>query len=130
MPYVNHKNREQYWKKGDPDQKKHPLSWLMRSLLIFAALLAGFFEHALGGSVRPITIAATAVVVPILLYRRFWSKNWFWITALLLGILQVPLVISIRPWIQQAGPFPMLIMMLVDGLCVIVVVSLIETQIR
>ena len=68
-------------------------------------------------------MASAAVGIPILLYRRYWSKAWFWATALLLTIIQIPLVILARPLIGHAGSYHMLIFLMADGLSVIFVVS-------
>jgi len=103
---------------------KRGLSWSVKAVLLALALLAGFFEHALGGWSGPIAMAAVAVVVPILLFRRFWSQTWFWITAVLLGVVQVPIVVAIRPLIEHARSFYMLTFVIIDGLLVIAVISL------
>ena len=70
-------------------------------------------------------MAAVAVLVPILLFRRFWKQTWFWTTALVLGLVQVPIVVAVRPLIEQARSFYMLTFVMVDGLLVITVISLV-----
>jgi hypothetical protein len=86
-------------------------------------MLAGFFEHALGGWGGPIAMAAVALIVPVLMYRKFWNRGWFWITAALLGILQVPLVAAVRPLIEQARSFYTLAFVMIDGLFVVFALS-------
>ena len=70
-------------------------------------------------------MAAVAVVVPLLLFRRFWNQTWFWITAVLLGVIQVPVVVAVRPLIDQARSFYMLTFVMIDGLIVIAVICLV-----
>ena len=114
---------------GDHHPKEQRgLGWLMKVILLLLAMLTGFFEHALGGWGGPIAMATAAVVVPILLYRRFWHKAWFWITAALLGTIQVPMVAAVRPLMDQARSFYMLTFVMVDGLFVIAVISLISPK--
>jgi hypothetical protein len=101
------------------------LKWPVKALLLSLALLAGFFEHALGGWAGPAAMAAVAVVVPILLFRRFWKQTWFWITAVLLGAIQLPIVVAVRPVIARARSFYMLTFVMIDGLLVIAVITLV-----
>jgi hypothetical protein len=98
-----------------------PVKWVLLSL----ALLAGFFEHDFGRWAAPIAMAAIALVVPILLYRTYWGKLWFWITALLLAVVQIPLVMLVRPLIEQSRAYYMLVFGMVDLVFVAVVMSLI-----
>jgi hypothetical protein len=119
---VSHEKGNHY-STGNVNQRG--LSWPVKALLVLLALLAGFFEHALGGWVGSAAMAAVAVVVPILLFRRFWSQTWFWITAVLLGAIQVPVVVAVRPVIERARSFYMLTFVMVDGLLVIAIISLV-----
>jgi hypothetical protein len=119
--------------KGDHDRNSSDkttrgLSWPVKALLLSLALLTGFFEHALGDWTGPIAMATVALVVPILLYRRFWGRAWFWITAVLLGTIQVPVVAAVRPLIGQARSFYMLAFVMIDGLFVIAVISLVRPK--
>jgi hypothetical protein len=120
--------REQDHPHGDSETAKRALSWPVKAILLSLALLAGFFEHALGAWAGPIAMAAIAVVVPILLFRRFWDRTWFWVTAVLLGVVQVPLVVAVRPLIQQARSYYMLCFVIIDGLLVIAVISLVSPK--
>ncbi len=72
-------------------------------------------------------MAAAAVAVPVLLRqcRRFWNQGRFWIVVSLLTIAQVPLVIAVRPWIDQHGRSSTLLFGVVDGLFVIFVIVLV-----
>ena len=76
----------------------------------------GFLGHAMGGWGELTTMAAAAVVVPVFLrqFRRFWSMGRFWVTVSLLAIAQVPLVIAVRPWVDQHGRGSTLLFVLAD----------------
>ncbi len=41
------------------------------------------------------------MAVPIIGFRDFWNEGRFWITIVLLGVSQVPLVILVRPLMEQ-----------------------------
>ncbi len=110
------------------EKAKRGLSWPVKTVLLALALLAGFFEHALGAWAGPSAMAAIALVVPIFLFRRFWSQTWFWVTAALLGIIQVPLVVAVRPLVLQARSFYTLSFVMIDGLLVIAVISLVSPK--
>jgi len=110
------------------ERAKRELSWPVKAILLSLALLAGFFEHALGAWAGPSAMAAIALVVPILLFRRFWSQTWFWLTAVLLGVIQIPIVVAVRPLIQQARSYYMLCFVMIDGLLVIAVISLLSPK--
>jgi hypothetical protein len=99
----------------------------VKAILIFLALLGGILDHALGGWGELAAMAGAAVVVPVLLrqFRSFWSMGRFWATVSLLAIIQVPLVIALRPWIDQHGRSSTLIFGIADGLFVILVIVLV-----
>lgn len=101
------------------------LSRPVKVILIVLACLAGFLDHALDGWVGGITMAAAALIVPILLYRKLWGQRSFWITAMLLAVIQAPLVLAVRPLIAAARSYYMLLFVMGDGLFVIIVISLI-----
>jgi hypothetical protein len=63
-------------------------------------LLLGFFDHSLHWG-RAVFAAGVAMVFPIIGFRDFWTDGRFWITVILLGVLQVPLVIAVRPLMEQ-----------------------------
>jgi hypothetical protein len=96
----------------------------LKVLLVLLALLAGFFEHALGGWAGPTVMALIAVIVPVLLLRTFWNQAWFWVTATLLALLQLPIVLAVRPLIERARSFYMLTFGIADGLLVITLLAL------
>jgi hypothetical protein len=41
------------------------------------------------------------MVIPIIGFRDFWRETKFWLTVVLLGVLQVPLVFVMRPLIER-----------------------------
>jgi hypothetical protein len=81
----------------------------------------------MGGWGEPSAMAAAAVVVPVLLrqFRRLWNQGKFWITVSLLAIIQIPLVIAVRPWIDRYGRISTLLFGIADGLFVIVMIVLV-----
>jgi len=48
------------------------------------------------------------MVIPIIGFRDFWNEGRFWITVVLLGLAQVPLVIALRPLMEQIK-FPLML---------------------
>lgn len=41
------------------------------------------------------------MILPIIGFRDFWTEGKFWVTVILLGAAQVPLVILLRPLIER-----------------------------
>jgi hypothetical protein len=80
--------------------------WSIKGPLLVVALLLGFFEHSLhwGGAAFA---AGIAVVVPIIGFREFWSEWRFWAKLSALALLQLPLVLAVRAFVEKPG-FPML----------------------
>ncbi len=63
------------------------------------------------------------MIVPIIGFRDYWNELRFWITVVILGVLQVPLVIAVEPSMEQFKlPF-MFAFVILDGLAIIVVIS-------
>ncbi|MGA8215376.1 MAG: hypothetical protein WB799_17395 [Candidatus Sulfotelmatobacter sp.] len=112
---MSRKNDNPHRGKSDSENQRG-ISWPVKAILVFLALLVGLFDHALGGWGELVALAAAAVVVPVLLrqFRRFWSMGRFWLTVSLLAIVQVPLVIAIRPWVDQHGRSSTLLFVVVD----------------
>jgi hypothetical protein len=73
----------------------------MRVLLLSVALVFGLLDHALHGWGRSAFAAGIAVAAPTIGYRKFWSQGRFWITAAHLSSVQVPLVMAVRPLIDD-----------------------------
>ncbi len=70
-------------------------------------------------------MAAAAVVVPILQFRKFWSLSRFWITVSLLAVMQVPLVAAAQPLVERLRAVSLLAFGVVDGLFVIALILLV-----
>lgn len=75
-------------------------TWSIKGPLIILALLLGFLGGALNWNSAPFA-AGVAMVIPIIGFRDFWNEVRFWITVVLLGALQVPLVFFVRPLIER-----------------------------
>jgi hypothetical protein len=103
------------------------MSWPVKAILIFLALLAGFFDELMAGWGRPVAVAAVAVLVPVFLRqsRAFWNQARFWIAVATLATAQIPLVIAVRPRIAQGGIAFMLAIGIVDCMFVCIVISLV-----
>lgn len=96
--------------------------WTFKWPLLVLALLLGFFDHALHWGRAPFA-AGVAMIVPVIGFRDFWNESRFWITILLLGVFQIPLVIGVRPLMEQLKfPF-MLTFGILDCALMIAVVS-------
>ena len=96
--------------------------WSFKGPLLVLALLLGFFDHALHWGRAPFA-AGVAMVIPILGFRDLWKESKFWITIALLGVLQVPLVVGVGPWMEQLK-FPLMLMFgIVDCALMIAAVS-------
>ena len=85
--------------------------------VIIAALSNGRAHgYGWGGAILS---AGAALLVPILAYRRLWGRGRFWTTLALLAALQVPLVIAVRPLVEQFRFAFMLMFGAVDCMVVI-----------
>ena len=103
-----------------------PMKWVV---LVVAGLI-GLLDQTIHGWGGPILMAAAALVIPILLFRRFWDRAWFWVTAIALAMVQVPAVIRVYPLMQQATSHYSLAFVLADGLFVIFAISLVSSAVR
>jgi len=79
--------------------------WPIKGPLLALAVLLGFFGDALHWGTVPLA-AGAAMIIPVIGFRDFWGEGKFWITVLILGAAQVPLVIEVRPWV---GKFPSMV---------------------
>jgi len=41
------------------------------------------------------------MIIPLVGFRDFWNSGKFWMTVVLLGVLQVPLVIAVKPLMER-----------------------------
>jgi hypothetical protein len=87
----------QRWKKVN--------TWRIKGPFLVVAFLLGLFDHVLhwGG----ISLAAAiAIVVPIIGFRDHWNAWRFWVTVAAMAVLQLPLVLALRPMLgKSAFPF-------------------------
>ena len=81
-------------------------TWSIKGSLLVVAALLGFFDHSLywGGAAFA---AGIAVVLPIIGFREFWSEWRFWAALSALALLQFPLVLVVRAFVDRPG-FPLL----------------------
>lgn len=102
-------------------------TWSFKAPLLIAAGLLGFFDHSLHWG-RAVFAAGLGMLVPILGFRDFWKSSRFWVTALLLGVAQVPLVVVARPLMDKLKfPF-MLLFGIFDCLAVALALSWVCSQ--
>jgi hypothetical protein len=69
-------------------------------------------------------MAAFAMVIPILQFRKFWNQRQFWIAVSILTALQVPSVGAAQHVLEHLGPTFLLWFGIADGIFVIVVIWL------
>lgn len=97
-------------------------AWSFKGPLLVLALLLGFFDHSLHWGRAPFA-AGLAMIIPIIGFRDFWNKSRFWVTVVLLTILQIPIVIGLGPLIEQLRFPAMLTFGILDCAVMIVAVS-------
>jgi hypothetical protein len=71
-----------------------------------------------------IAASAAALVFPaVFYYRAFAVRRQFWVTVLVLSLVQVPVVIAIKPIVDE-GRFPFILLFgALDCIAVIIVLS-------
>ena len=92
-------------------------TWAIKGPLLLIAVLLGFFEHDLRWG-RGSFAAGMAMILPIIGFRGLWNEVRFWITVILLGAIQVPLVIEMNPLIEKFRLPLAIAFTIVDGLLV------------
>ena len=81
-------------------------TWRFKGPILAVAFLLGVFDHALHwGGVS--LAAAVAIIVPTIGFRAFWNAWKFWVSLAAFALLQIPLVLVLRPLVERSG-FPML----------------------
>jgi uncharacterized membrane protein YhhN len=102
-------------------------TWSFKGPLLVVGGLLGFLDHSLHWG-RAVFAAGVAMLIPIIGFRDFWKDFRFWVTVVLLGIFQVPLVILLRPLADELKfPF-MLVFGILDCMVVALVISWICSQ--
>ena len=98
--------------------------WVIALILMAIGLS---LEHLVPGISRLIGAAGGAVILTMIAKHRYWQFRWFWITFALLVILQVPLMILIKPLMDYLKFFFMWLVAIIDfaamGLVIEVVAS-------
>jgi hypothetical protein len=120
MPYElfesmdSHKKAIERWRKVN--------DWSFKGPLLVIALLLGFFDHTLHWG-RATFAAVLATLIPVFGFRDLWREARFWITILLLGVLQIPLVMAVGSLVEQLKFMFMLAFGIFDCALIIAVVS-------
>jgi phage shock protein PspC (stress-responsive transcriptional regulator) len=89
---------ERKWRKINTRSIKGPL--------LLVAGICGGLGAAFNWDATPFA-AGIAIILPVLGFRDFWKQTKFWITILILGLAQIPLMIAVRR-ILGAPKFPFL----------------------
>lgn len=63
-----------------------------------------------------------ATVVPVLGLRDFWKDTKFWITILLLGLAQIPLVIAVRMLFEKPNVPFLFALTICDGFLIVAII--------
>jgi hypothetical protein len=93
-----------------------------RAILISLGCLVGLFNHLLHGWGYAAAPACVALVLPIIGYRKYWRQSRFWITVTLLAVIQPPLVVVLKPVLDQFRFLAMFTFGVVD--CVLVTLAI------
>jgi hypothetical protein len=103
--------------------------WSIKGPLLLLALLVGALSEYFHWGGAPFA-AGVAMIIPIIGFRKFWMKTRFWITVVVLGIAQVPLVVYLNPVIDRYRIPSMLAFGIADCLVVILALSFICSLIQ
>jgi hypothetical protein len=74
--------------------------WRIKGPLFVVLGLLGFFGEVLHVGLAPVA-AGMALLLPVIGFRDYWKETKFWITVLILGAIQVPLVLLVSPLVKQ-----------------------------
>jgi hypothetical protein len=97
----------------------------VKVVLFLLAVLVGMFNEVIGGWGEPAALAAAALFIPVFLLRKLWKQRRFWITVSALAVIQVPVVIAVRPISERARSVYMLEFVIVDMMFVGIVILLV-----
>ena len=89
---------------------------------VAVALLCVFSDY-LGGWGLPIAMAGIGIAVPTLKYQRYWKAVWFWSAITGLALLQIPLLLWARPWMESLGFGFNLLFVTADAVVVALIVN-------
>jgi len=77
-------------------------TWRIKGPILAVAFLLGIFDHVLHlGGVS--FAAAIAIVVPAIGFRASWREWRFWASLAAVALLQIPLVLALRPLVDKSG---------------------------
>jgi len=105
------------------EKRTNPLSGVTVFVIVLIGLFLGFFSQRLGGWGLPAGVAALAVAIPVLKYKRYWRGAWFWITVSVVSLIQIPLVLVTRPLMDRFKFGFNILFATVDAIAVILVVN-------
>ncbi len=74
-----------------------------KAVILGLAVLLGMFDHMLHGWGRTAVVAGISLVAPVIGYRKYWKLGRFWITAVLLLVVQFPLVMLVQRRVESVG---------------------------
>jgi hypothetical protein len=103
--------------------------WSVKGPFLVVTFLLGALSAALHWGTAPIA-AAVAMTVPMIGFRDFWDEARFWVTIVALGAAQVPLVVIVRPLIEQYRFAAMFTFGILDCVFVVQVISRVCSQPR
>jgi hypothetical protein len=101
-----------------------------RRTKMIALVIGGLF--ALLSIARPdgygwmgaVLMSGAALILPVLQFRTLWSEARFWVVTALLMVVQIPLVIAVRPLVERLRAAFLLAFGIGDGLFVILMIVL------
>jgi hypothetical protein len=128
---LNQHRQNEIRSQGDPDEnsKRRPrFGWDFKAVFFSAMLLLGFLSHALNGWGQMYGAACTVLVVPIYGCHEFWNRDQSCIAVLFLAVIQLPVAIAVRPWVERGGSRSMLCFAIADCMFVIAVIFLVSSK--
>src|SRR5260370_31099204 len=77
-------------------------TWRIKWPLLVAAFLLGVFDHVSHWGSASFA-AGIAIVIPLIGFRGLWNTWKFWAILGSLAVLQVPIVLVLRPSMEKSG---------------------------
>ena len=102
---------------------RRKFGWPIHGAFVLFALVLGLLDHWLSGWGVPIAVGGGVIGISIIVFRRFWSGSWFWLTIAAMTALQVPLMILARPLMAQFNIVFLLPLAMVDAFLIALVVN-------
>ncbi len=76
------------------------------------------------GWMGSVLMSGTALIIPTLQFRTLWNQTRFWIVVAVLTAIQVPLVVTVRPLVEQYRALFLVAFGVGDGLFVILMIAI------